>query len=141
MPNEVTAWKCRFCHRCFGKKSSAEIHEAACNNNPKRCNCKTCVHGCTGEIDVYQHLTVESYMPDMMGVNRYPGDEKYNGPYCAKSKKPMYEKPYYDECDLDDGCHGYREEMPVPGTCWNYEYKGFAKWTPQDEYKEVPDED
>jgi hypothetical protein len=137
MPTEVIAYKCDYCHKCFGKRQYAIAHEGCCNNNPARKNCKTCVYGCTGEIDVYVPLTVESYIPDSSGVNRYPGDEKYDGPYCAKFEKPIYQKPYFDECDTDDGCHGYREEMPIQGTCWNYKYKGFAKWTLKSEFKEA----
>ena len=141
MPSEVRAWKCDYCHRCFGKKHYAESHEGFCNNNPERRNCKTCVYGCTGEIDMLVPLTIESYMPDESGVNRYPGDDKYNGPYCARSKKPIFAKPYYDECETDDGCGGNREEMPIQGTCFNYKYKGCAKWTPKNENKEGKDDE
>ena len=100
MPSEVKAYKCDWCARCFGRLLNANQHQAACNNNPKRKNCKTCVHGV---MDYSQ------------------------GPFCDYHKMQIIEKPFFVECDQYQD--GWSEDRPEPGTCWYYEYKGKAEWT------------
>lgn len=103
---QVTAYKCDFCHRVFSRPVNAKQHEDCCKLNPIRCNCRTCIN----LID--------------MDVERegYTGKELC----CKLTKTPLYDKPYFIECDEDDFC-GYCAPAPMPGTCWNYEYKGEAK--------------
>lgn len=119
MPEKVDAWKCAFCSRCYMKKCTAVIHENACKKNPDRHHCATCVHG----IMVDYHVVVES---------QYPEEHGYGGPMCAYHEKPIRDMPYFQECDTTGG--PYEDEYPMPGTCWNYEYKGRFGWTPEDEY-------
>lgn len=130
MPEQITkAWKCKFCSRCFVNKGVAINHETACKRNPERQHCATCVHGIMlkNERKLKEPLTVESYIP---------GYEEcavtYCGPWCAFHEQPMSEKPYFIECETDD--NPYYEERPIPGTCFNYKYKGRFGWTPEDEY-------
>ncbi len=127
MPDLITkAWKCSFCSRCFMKKGTAVSHEAACKRNPERRHCATCVYGVM--IGDYHDLIGETVALDL---ERIP----YIGPWCAYHKQPMSEKPYYIECDTDD--NPYYEEQPIPGTCWNYKYKGRFGWTPESEFNEA----
>ena len=116
MPTKVEAYKCDFCHRCFMRLVNANSHEKACNNNPERRHCKTCVHGVLGVIaqhnDIFDRAVVDDY-----------------GPLCNYHKIPMSRKPYYIECGTYDNDYGPDE--PMPGTCLAYEYKGKVGWTKQ----------
>jgi hypothetical protein len=114
MPKKVEAWKCDWCHRCFGRLCDANRHEKACNINPLRRNCKTCVHGI---------LAIVGWDSDYQGD---PVIERY-GAYCGYHNKPMSEKPYYIDCE--EGQDEYYGDSKMPGTCDHYEYKGKAEWT------------
>jgi len=113
MPSEINGWKCSWCSRCFGRRCDVNRHEDACNNNPMRRHCRTCIHGVIGLI---------SSVKDESGFGY---DDL--GPYCDYHKKPMNERPYYVECDMNDTDYG--PEFPIPGTCLAYEYKGCAGWS------------
>jgi hypothetical protein len=111
---KVIAYKCGYCHRCFGRKVNAMRHEESCGNNPTRRRCITCKH-CSLEL----------------GEMKYPhfeGDEGYQDttPTCLINNIAVHDKAYEQECDTSDyyGC----SERPSPGTCWNYKYKGYAKY-------------
>ena len=52
MATEIKAFKCDWCPRCFTRRNNAELHEAACKNNPKRRQCITCVHGTVDELKI-----------------------------------------------------------------------------------------
>jgi hypothetical protein len=129
MPNEVKAYKCNWCSRCFAHLSHASIHEKACKNNPARRNCKTCIHGHYKPIPCYPYDTTEQF-----------------GVYCAYHNVPMGDKPYFIECDERQACspdEAYYYELdpddlsyPLPGTCHHYEYKGKAEWTRDEEQED-----
>lgn len=125
MAEKVSAYKCDWCHRCFGRLCDANRHETACSNNPARRHCKTCVHGIMG----LDHIST--------GLD---GKEvEVRRPWCAKHDKPMHEKPYYIDCDYGGGFDtgfGYHDEFPLPGTCEYYEYKGKAEWTKEARHEE-----
>ena len=133
MPSEVSAFKCDFCHRCFGRINNARIHEDACKNNPARRQCVTCIHGTVDAIHAEsKHAGFDSI------------SYTYNSaPYCAHhNNTPIHEKPYFIECDLGGGYDtgfGWIEERPIPGTCEYYEYKGKPGWTRR-ERKETQEE-
>ncbi|MGI6689851.1 MAG: hypothetical protein ACOX63_03215 [Christensenellales bacterium] len=126
MATEIKAFKCDWCPRCFTRRNNAELHEAACKNNPKRRQCITCVHGTVDELKI---PTPRPWAPDDFYTTT-------TAPYCAIYKMPIHAKPYFIECDIrEDGNSrfSYDEEFPdsppIPGTCWNYEYKGKPGWT------------
>ena len=130
MPELITkAWKCSFCSRCFVNKGVAVNHESACKRNPERRHCATCVFGIRldNPKKIIQPLTIESYM---LGFGMEP--DGYCGPWCAYHEKPIFEEPYFIECEIDD--NPYYEERPIPGTCRNYKYKGYFGWTPEADY-------
>lgn len=110
---QVNAWKCEFCNRVFLRRVSTHNHEVACGNNPLRRHCITCVHSELAPTYPFEHDRLRREMV----------------PWCAFHDAPLHSKPYYLECDTDNGDNGYREEAPLPGTCWHYEYKGYARWT------------
>jgi|LSQX01.1.fsa_nt_gb hypothetical protein len=123
MASEVTAYKCDFCHRCFGRLNNARIHEAACKNNPERRQCITCIHGTRDAIQVErEHAGFDSISYTY-----------HSAPYCAHhNNTPIHEKPYFIDCDLAGGYDtgfGWIKERPIPGTCEYYEYKGKPGWT------------
>lgn len=118
MPSEVSAFKCDHCHRCFGRINNARIHEDACKNNPERRQCITCIHGTIDTIHAESNHTGF----DSLSYTYH------SAPYCAHHGKPITEKPYFIECDSDDG-GGWYEERPLPSTCHHYEYKGKPGWT------------
>ena len=98
---KVEAFKCDYCHRCFGRAVDAANHERYCNMNPDRKHCKTCAHF------GYKTQRIDEY------------DQKFA--YCLKLDIPMSDQPYYTEC----GC-GYNydgSEYHLPGTCEHYEQK------------------
>jgi len=110
MIEKVTAYKCGFCYRCFGRPVDAANHESYCRKNPIRKHCQTCVHG------IYKII-------DWMG---YPvADKPIFEQWCNYFNKPISDKPYFEACDTEDR-YGQGEEHPVPGSCWYYEYKGCA---------------
>ena len=109
---EVTAYKCDYCSRCFTRKVNAMLHERTCKNSPERRMCITCKN-CKIKVDVTQ--PIESFFGKMC----------YNStPTCLINGIPIYKHPYFEECETTD----YPRENPIPRTCWNYEYKGYAKF-------------
>jgi hypothetical protein len=52
-------------------------------------------------------------------------------PYCDYHHLSIYDKPYNIECETATQYDG--QEYPIPGTCWNYEYKGKREWTQKDD--------
>lgn len=132
MPTKVDAFKCDFCGRLLKTPHTAAWHEAACNKNPARRHCSTCVYGIfVNEKPLEQPLTVESYFTQS-------APELYSGPYCAYHEKPMSEKPYFIECETNGGLDtgfGWIPETPVPFTCCEYKTKGYSEWTSEEEYK------
>lgn len=118
MASEIKAFKCDFCSRCFGRINNARTHEAACKNNPARRQCITCIHGTMDAIHVERAHASSCFSYTY-----------HSAPYCAHhNNTPIHEKPYFIECDSDDG-GGWYEERPLPGTCHHYEYKGKPGWT------------
>jgi hypothetical protein len=111
---KVQGYKCDYCHRVFGRPVDAHNHEICCGNNPNSRRCITCIN-CKIREDKSVKL-VEFDHETLYG----------SSPTCVISNKPIYDKPYLDECET----HGYSdyggEETPTPGTCWNYEYKGYS---------------
>lgn len=105
---EVKAYKCDFCYKCFGRKVNAIQHEPTCKNNPEKRHCRTCVHSAWRVVDCYD------------------GDNEVYGAYCDKYDKTINDKPYLIECETGYSYVG--EEITVPYTCENYEYKGYAGW-------------
>ena len=135
MPELITkAWKCSYCSRCFVNKGVATNHESACKRNPERQHCATCIYGIElrEPRELKETLTIETYFCGI-GSNIQREPQTYCGPWCAYHEAPMTERPYYIECDTDD--NPYYEEQPMPGTCWNYKYKGRFGWTPEAEYR------
>lgn len=124
----VAAYQCDYCTRCFARKVNAIQHESACNANPERKNCKTCVHGCYGLIETEKPMS-SNY--DCVLCRAIP-DYTYFGPFCDYHNIAIFEKPYNIECDCSAYLYGDGEETPDPGTCWNYEYKGKCGWTRKD---------
>ena len=94
---EIVAFQCGFCHRCFARKVNALSHEAACKHNPARHACVTCTHHMIKEQEV--------------------GSGFCNVQWCAHYDRPLYDKPYFAECDEASGSREYR---PIPGTCQEY---------------------
>jgi hypothetical protein len=104
---EIKAYKCDYCHRCFGRKVNALQHQHRCINNPEKRACKTCVHGVLAVID-------------------YVDGHEIMGAYCDEYEMSIHECPYTTECDYYDNIPG---SPPIPFTCQNYLYKGKAEWT------------
>ena len=69
--------------------------------------------------------------------------EPITAPFCDLHKKPIYEMPYFIDCEEDEydiGVDGYgfkHDTEPRPGTCQGYDYKGCAKWGKPTEQKEA----
>jgi len=102
MSKQVNAFRCDWCTRCFGRKCDVNRHEEACNKNPARRHCKTCVHGVMNFVF---------------------------GPYCNYHKTEMQYKPYFIDCETRTN-YGFEDNpREMPGTCLYYEYKGKAEWT------------
>jgi len=99
---KVEAFKCDYCHRCFGRAVDAINHERACQRNPARRACKTC------EWSAFKVIAVSD-----CGDGRTCEHEEL---WCnhPKVNKPMSDKPYYQDCDFNEL---YRNLVPVPGTC------------------------
>lgn len=110
---EVKAYKCDFCHRCFGRIVDATNHEKRCKGNPAMRSCITCVHGVSAIV------RYDSW-EDGLEVAAY-------GPWCKHLNMDIGCKPYFEECDTASR-YGVTGDEPMPGTCWNYEYKGYAGW-------------
>ena len=116
MPSEVKAYKCDWCTRCYRRICDTNRHEKACNNNPARRHCKTCVHGV---------IAIIGWRPD---YNGNPVIED-TGPFCDYHEKPIHEKPYFIDCETYTN-YGFEDEPHcASGTCLHYEYKGSAEWT------------
>lgn len=110
MPHEINAYQCDYCNRKFYRKVDAVNHECACKYNPARRSCYTC--------KLYQKREYTEAV-DIPFIGEEPVEittEKY---ICTKFNKPIYEKPYFEECDTE----GYHDDNPIPGTCWWYEQK------------------
>lgn len=110
---EVSAYKCDFCHKCFGRKVNAIQHENKCKNNPKSRNCRTCTHGVSA---IVCHSKDYTFLEE-----EYETTPVY-GPWCDEFEMPIHEKPYLEECEFGDDY----QETPIPFTCMRYEYKGYA---------------
>lgn len=127
MATKVEAFKCDFCGRLLKLPRTAALHEASCKNNPVARNCITCIHG------IFACCAITPDWTDPYG----PGTE-HSGPYCGYHDKPISEKPYFIDCDTDGGFDtgfGWYPESPIPYTCFHYESKGKAEWTPVEEYE------
>lgn len=134
---KIRAWQCGYCHKCYSRPQSTAIHERACRNNPARRNCKTCVSSylrrvSTETIDGSQGVP---WVRDMA----WPTITIHNDvPWCKVHNKAIHEKPYFIECDeyqrhSADVAYHYDYDpdevyQPIPGTCSNYAYKGYAGW-------------
>lgn len=117
---EVKAYKCDYCHRCFGRPVNAVQHEKCCKNNPVKRSCITCVHGVLGII---------RYTDDIGYINgmiRCHNTKPVFAPYCDKFDKSISDKPYLIDCETTGDPF---PERPIPFTCFEYEYKGKAEWT------------
>ena len=120
------AYQCDFCTRCFARPSNATQHERSCQANPARRNCKTCVHGCIGTIDRKEPVTWDY---DTRLCRDVP-DYSFYGAYCDYHNVPIHEAPFNIECETAaPHCNPNGDEIPVPGTCWEYKYKGKCGWT------------
>lgn len=117
---KVQGYKCDYCHRVFGRPVDAHNHEICCGNSPKSKRCMTCKH-CSLELGEMIK------MPDWCGGEGYQSTE----PTCLLNNITVHNKCYEYECETDDR---YNEDSyNLPGTCWNYEYKGYAKYEKQEE--------
>lgn len=126
MATKVEAFKCDYCGRLLKTPHTATWHEAACNKNPARRHCSTCIHGILACTE-YKADWTDPYSPGM--------EEK--GPYCGYHDKPMTDKPYFIDCDVGGGIDtglGWLPEKPIPFSCWHYQSKGKAEWTPEEQY-------
>jgi hypothetical protein len=126
LPSKVEAFKCDYCGKLLKLPHTAAVHEASCKNNPAKRHCITCIHGISACC---------ATVPDWTDPDG-PGTEVY-GPYCGYHDKPISEKPYFIECDNGGGFDtglGWYPEFPLPYTCFHYESKGKAEWTPEDQY-------
>jgi len=121
----VKAYKCGWCSRCFINPGNARSHEASCEKNPERRHCITCTHGVIGVIGTVP-------FPE-----RYAFDANIDikGPVCDLHNKPISDKPYFIDCEVDEydvggfeGCAQSHVVQECPGTCQGYEYKGYAGW-------------
>lgn len=93
----ITAYKCDYCHRCFGRTVDAANHERSCKYNPSRRACATCVH-CVKQKDEGE-CTLQ---------------------WCKHYNEPLRDKPYFHECEE---AVVYHEIILVPGTCSQYKAK------------------
>lgn len=128
MSVKVEAFKCEYCGKLLKFPRTAAVHEASCKNNPATRNCITCIHGIKAVI---------RYAQGGFEPNGDAGIE-VKGPYCGYHDKPIHEKPYFIDCDNGGGFNtgvGYHPEFPIPYTCFHYENKGKAEWTPAEEYE------
>lgn len=108
----VTAYKCSYCHRCFGRKVNAIQHENSCKNNPKSRNCCTCVHGITSIVSWVRGIFEDHETTPVYGA------------YCDEFDMPIFDKPYLEDCDRTNNY--YEPPTHIPFTCTRYEYKGYA---------------
>lgn len=109
----VQGYKCDYCHRVFGRPVDAHNHEASCKNNPKSKRCVTCIN-----CKIKRDKSIPGY--------EWAGETIFSEtPTCLIADKPIYDKPYLDECETTTYGHS-EEERELPGTCFNYEYKGYA---------------
>ena len=108
MPHEINAYQCDYCNRTFYRKVDAVNHECACKYNPARRSCYTC--------KLYQKPEYKEVVesPFIGGEPYEITTEKF---ICTKFNKPIYEKPYFEECETG----GYNDDQPIAGTCWWYE--------------------
>lgn len=105
MPHKVEAWKCDYCNKVTISAGSTAAHEAYCKKNPNNRYCQTC------EKCYYEHVVEENWGHDVM--------------WCKQYNKPIHEKPYFEECDMQDEYYG-RESYPIPCTCHEYERRSFV---------------
>ena len=119
MPTKVEAYKCDWCGRMFGRACNASQHECRCKNNPAKRHCITCKHSFYKEPELEGDFFAQGY-----------GEEPH-GAWCRERNMSIKDKPYLVECDVDNH-GGYTKDYPVPWTCMNYEYQGFAGWEAHD---------
>ena len=105
MPNKVQAWKCDYCNKVTISAGSTAAHEAFCKKNPNNRYCVTCAK-C-----YYEHVE-----EDQDGASPYSHDVLW----CRQYDKPIYEKPYFEECETEES-YGYSRNIPC--TCAEYEQK------------------
>lgn len=111
MATKIEAYKCQWCNKISATKSGIKNHENNCHFNPEFNCCANCVHGGVAKED--------------------NGDfDFYFAPYCNHFKRFIFDddkskNAYFLECETDDGCHGYRQERPIPYTCWHFKSKGY----------------
>ena len=105
---KVEAFKCDYCHRCFGRPVDATNHERACQGNPVRRACKTC------KWSGYHTIT------DADGINGLTWEHQELWCNHPDIDRPMSDKPYFEDCDFENR---YNELVPIPGTCEHYEQK------------------
>lgn len=120
MPHETTAWQCNFCHRCFIRKVDACNHEYTCKFNPERRMCFTCKH-----YEPKKEIT-QTYPPDELALHEEMGlplTFTTTVQYCAHFKMPLYEKPYFQECEYYEWYNNGDPIKPMPGSCIYWEPK------------------
>lgn len=135
MPSKVEAFKCDFCGKLLKLPHTAAVHEAACSHNPAKRHCITCIHGISAVCE-----TVPGWS-DPCG----PGTDvcEVYGPFCGYHDKPISEKPYFIDCDHGGGFDtglGWHPDFPMAYTCFHYESKGKAEWTPEKQYSPPEEE-
>lgn len=106
MPSKVLAWKCNYCNKVTISAGSTAAHEAYCKKNPKNKFCVTCAK-C-----YYNHVFEES-------CSEYVTPWEHDVMWCRQYDKPIYEKPYFEECETED--HYECEPTNIPCTCAEYE--------------------
>jgi hypothetical protein len=79
-------------------------------------HCRTCVHS---------GLTVLETIEIGDGT-----EVEITTPACHYHGKLICDKPYEIDCETTGDPF---PERPIPGTCWDYEYKGCSGWTKQKE--------
>ena len=102
MPSRILAWKCDYCNKVTISAGSTAAHEAYCKKNPNNRYCMTC------EKCYYEHVVEETgcsmpYEHDVL--------------WCEQYNKPIYEKPYFEECETNDS-YGFSSNIPC--TCVSY---------------------
>ena len=105
MPTKVQAWKCNYCNKVTISAGSTAVHEAFCKKNPNNRYCVTCAK-CYYEHVVEELDSQTPYGHDVM--------------WCKQYDKPIYEKPYFEECETEDS-YGYSRNIPC--TCAEYDQK------------------
>lgn len=107
MPSRVLAWKCDYCNKVTVSAGSTAAHEAFCKKNPKNRYCATC-------SKCYSKTVADN------SDGEFPFKQEIV--WCKQFDKPIHEKPYYDDCQMQEEDYG-SESYPIPCTCRKYEQK------------------